>query len=103
MFLFAVFAETVLGHVHDLCTRLGVLELRDVDVLGPDAGHLECGLGGIGGRAGIPVERDRRCEHLERTELARAHRCGLQVDRPIGVLLGLVGTAHHHCHAAFAG
>ena len=46
---------------------------------------------------------DRRREHLERTELAGAHRGGLQVDRSVGVLLGLVGAAQDHRHPAFAG
>ena len=37
LLLLAVGAEAVLGHVDDLCSRIGVLQLDDVDVLGTDA------------------------------------------------------------------
>ena len=39
--LLAVLAQAGLGHVHDLGAGLRVLHLRDVDVVGPDAGLLE--------------------------------------------------------------
>ena len=40
LLLLAVGAEAVLGHVDHLGAGVGVLELDDVDVLGPDAGLL---------------------------------------------------------------
>ena len=48
--LLAVRAEPVFGHVHYLGTNFRVLELRNVDVLRPDAGHLICRPGGNTGR-----------------------------------------------------
>ena len=47
--LLAVLAQAGLGEVHDLGARLGVLQLRDVDVLGADARLLERGRGRLGG------------------------------------------------------
>src|SRR4051812_47633908 len=66
LLLFAVGAEAVLGHMHDLGAGLGVLDLGDADVLRPDAGHLETGLGGQLGRRGSALDVQRRREHLER-------------------------------------
>ena len=68
-FLLAVLAEAALGHVHDLGAALGVLELRDVDVVGADAGLLEGRRGRVGADAGrVARTLDRRAEHLERAE-----------------------------------
>ena len=41
LLLLAVRAQTGLGHVHQLGAGLGVLDLGDVDIAGPDAGLLE--------------------------------------------------------------
>ena len=46
-----VAAEAALGQVHDLVADLGVLDLRDVDVLGSDPRGLEGRLGGLDGGA----------------------------------------------------
>ena len=48
--LLPVLAETGLGEMHDLGARLGVLQLRDVDVIRSDAGLLERRGGRLGGR-----------------------------------------------------
>src|SRR6202043_3381257 len=50
--LLAVLAEARLGHVDDLGSGVGVLQLSDVDVLGAYSGQLVCRLGGLGGCAG---------------------------------------------------
>src|SRR5512132_2669843 len=60
--LLAVLAEPGVGEVHDLRAGLGVLKLRDVDVLRPDPGLLERGRRGLGRRRRRGLDRDRRAE-----------------------------------------
>tara|TARA_B100001765_G_C19420841_1_gene301040 strand:+ start:437 stop:871 length:435 start_codon:yes stop_codon:yes gene_type:complete len=43
LFLITVPAQAVLGHVHDLCARLRVLQLGKVHIGGTDSRHLEGG------------------------------------------------------------
>src|SRR6185312_1374040 len=43
LLLIAVYAEAVLGHMHDLGAGLGVLQLCNVDLLRADARRLKCG------------------------------------------------------------
>src|SRR5207249_4421483 len=69
--LLAVLAQARLGEVHDLGPRLGVLQLRDLNVRGADARLLEGGGGRLGRRRGRRLDRDRRTEDLERAEAPR--------------------------------
>ncbi len=57
LLLLAVGAQAGLGHVDHLGAGVGVLQLRDVDVLGPDARGLVGGLGGEHRRGGVLVQR----------------------------------------------
>ena len=46
LLLITVSAETVLRHVHDYSPHLGILQLRNINILRAHPGQLECGLGG---------------------------------------------------------
>ena len=43
-FLLAMFAETILRHVHDLCTYFRVLQLHNIDISWADTRHFKGGL-----------------------------------------------------------
>ena len=46
LLLFTVGAKSVLCHMHNFGTHLGILKLRNVNILGAYPGQFECGLGG---------------------------------------------------------
>src|SRR5581483_5315389 len=64
--LVAVGAEAVLGHVHDLGAGLRVLDLCDLYVLGPDAGHLVARPRRVDRRRRRALDRHPGRHHLER-------------------------------------
>ena len=81
--LLAVLAEAALGEVHQLGAGLGVLQLGDIDLAGPDAGRLERGAGGVDGGALGDLRRQPRAEHLERPEPPGPELERPQLDRPV--------------------
>ena len=91
--LLAVLAEAVLGHVDDLGPGVGVLQLYDVDVLGPEAGHLVGGPRRVDRRCVRPLEGEPGAVHLEGTETPGPHDRRPQVDRRRGVAVRHVGPA----------
>src|SRR5262245_17583729 len=93
--LIAVGTEAGLGHVHDLRTRLAVLELRDVDVRRRDARLLEALRGRVDRRAVTALDGEPRREHLERPELTRPQPDRPEVHRMRGEPRCQVGAAHH--------
>src|SRR3546814_7081690 len=87
LLLLSVGTEPGLRHVHELGTGLGVLDLSDVDVLGPDAGGREGCRRGVAGRPRQGLRRGPRAEDLEGAEPTRAALGRPQVDRVRGVLV----------------
>src|SRR5690606_20519399 len=60
------YTEPAFGHMHDLRTALGVLELRDADLTRADTGLFECRRGGVGADTGrFTGALDSGTEHLE--------------------------------------
>src|SRR3546814_2351854 len=70
-------AEAVLGHVDDLGSGVGVLDLDDVDVGRAEAGDLVGGAGRLDGGAVDGRGRGPRAVDLERPEVAGALGGGL--------------------------
>src|SRR3546814_6863307 len=79
--LLTVVAEAVRGHVEDLGTGVGVLDLDDVDVGRAEAGDLVGGAGRLDGGAVDRRGRGPRAVDLQRPEVAGAHGGGLDEDR----------------------
>ena len=92
LLLLAVRAQPGLGQVHDLGAGLGVLELGDVDVVGPDTGLLEGrrAASTVGGRPvrdrvdGLKTSKDpkRRVRNGHRRAGRRARGAARGPDRP---------------------
>src|SRR5207245_7709225 len=68
LLLLAVLAQAALGQVHDLGAGLGVLQLSDLHLVGPDAGLGEGGPGGVDAGGVGPLQGQPGAEHLERPE-----------------------------------
>src|SRR5206468_9846591 len=101
--LLAVLAQARLGEVHDLGPRLGVLQLRDLNVRGADARLLEGGGGRLGRRRGRRLDRDRRTEDLERAEAPRPEGHRAQEDGLAGQPPGALAAREDEGDGALPG
>jgi hypothetical protein len=94
LLLVAVGAEPGLGHVDDLGAGVGVLQLDDVDVLGPDARGLEGRPRRVHGRRDVLLDRGGGGVHLVGAEAPGPDLGRLQVHRLGREPVGDVPAAH---------